>query len=80
MNTDFSEFVRNASEAEKRRVYMRVMDSVTEQQQKILDTSERTLVCYHCLKVSNVNDLKRFKKCKMLKACPACGHTTFYST
>ena len=78
MNTRFSEFIRNASAEEKEAVYMRVLDAVAHQQQKVLDYASRQLICYHCLAVSRLADLKRVKKYRHLKACPGCGHTTFY--
>jgi hypothetical protein len=35
-STPFSEFIRNASSAEKKRVYQRVLEKVSESQNKVL--------------------------------------------
>lgn len=41
-STPFSEFVRNASSAEKKRVYSVVLQKATERQQRVLDEAKRT--------------------------------------
>lgn len=41
-STPFAEFVRNASSAEKKRVYSVVLQKATERQQRVLDEAKRT--------------------------------------
>ena len=39
VSTEFSEFIRNASSAEKKRVYKRVLEKATERQNRVLAQS-----------------------------------------
>ena len=42
VSTEFSEFIRNASSAEKKRVYKRVLEKATERQNRVLAQAAST--------------------------------------
>ncbi|MCW7551608.1 hypothetical protein NX722_02900 [Endozoicomonas gorgoniicola] len=79
MNTKFSEFIRNASPEEKKRVFMKVMDDVSKAQQAVIDKAHRLDVkdqqcgCYYCCEIFNGNTITEFVDGSKTAICPLCG-------